>query len=420
MPKAESRTTEKKLAGGTLAELRRRYHDELFRVVIPFWDRCGFDAEHGGFMCALDYDGTRRNTEKFLWFQGRGIWVYSFLYNHFGRDPRHLEVARHSKEFLLRAAPQPDGWWAESLTREGRVLKPFSGDVYGMYFAAEGLQEYAWASGDDRARALAFELLRRLWRHIDRPDVRLPGTGAPGARPQGLWIVNLCIATQMLRRWQDAGIAGLADRSVDAIINRHYDPEIGLNTEVLDFDFSRPPEQARICHIGHSIEALWMVMEEAERRGDRKLWDLSAKRIRRHLDAGWDKVYGGLSHAINAGCLDYEWPPERPVGTDLEFRFTGEYHHMKALWALNEALIAALMVFERTGAPWAARYIEMAQRVIDEKFSMRGRGLPGSMLFADRQMTPQEHVTRQDNYHPPRQLMLCLLMLDRMMGRSAA
>ncbi len=109
-----------------------------------------------------------------------------------------------------------------------------------------------------------------------------------------------------------------------------------------------------------------------------------------------------------------------PVGTDLEFRSRGEYHSMKTLWALHETLIATLMVFERTGADWAARYFGLAQQVIDEKFSMHRRGLPGFMLFADRLMTAQEHVARQDNYHPPRQLMLCLRILERMMGRGPA
>ena len=386
------------LAELALPELRRRYHEELFQVCLPFWEAHGIDHDHGGFMCALDYDGTRRGTEKHPWFQGRGLWVYSFLFNHFGGDARHLEVARKTKEFLLR---------------EGLVVPPPGGDIYGLYFAAEGLQEYAWAARDQQARELASGLMRRLWGHIHQPE------DWP-VRPQGLWMVTLRIATQMLRRWREAWLAEVADRSVDAIIHRHYNPETGLNTEVLNFDFTRPAEEATKCNLGHSIETLWMVMDEADRRGDSALWDLCAERIRRHLEVGWDPVYGGLCEWINVGHSAYEWPVERPVGTDLEFRFTGEYHHMKALWALHEALIATLMVFERTRAEWAGRYFGMAQQVIDEKFSQRRRGLPGYMLFGGRQMTPQEHVARQDNYHPPRQLMLCLLLLDRMTERSGA
>jgi mannose/cellobiose epimerase-like protein (N-acyl-D-glucosamine 2-epimerase family) len=140
------------LAGLPLAELRARYRRDLFESVLPFWDKHGIDHQSGGVLHSLDYDGTAVATNKLSWFQGRAIWIYSFLYNHFDRNSKYLEIARKTKEFLLKNAPQPDGWWAEEFTREGKVVKPFSGDLYGMYFAAEGLQEYAWAAKDDKAR----------------------------------------------------------------------------------------------------------------------------------------------------------------------------------------------------------------------------------------------------------------------------
>ncbi|MBP1601880.1 MAG: hypothetical protein H6Q06_2031, partial [Acidobacteria bacterium] len=92
---------------------------------------------------------------------------------------------------------------------------------------------------------------------------------------------------------------------------------------------------------------------------------------------------------------------------------------MKTLWGLNEVMVATLKVFERTRAEWAARYYGLAYQLVKEKFSQRSRGYPaGYMLFADRRMTAQPHVARQDNYHPLRQLMLNLLSLDAMLGRS--
>lgn len=408
------------LAGMSLADLRNRYRSELFENYLPFWDRFGIDHEYGGFTCSLDYDGTRSNTDKLLWFQGRGIWIYSFLYNSFGRDARYLDVARRTKDFVLKHAPQADGWWAEEFARDGSVKKPFSGDIYGMYFVAEGLQEYAWATKDDEARETAFTLLKKLFRYMDRPDFRFMGTGEPGVRAQGLWMVNLHLATQILRRWKDAEIAAIADRAIEAVINRHYNPEIGLNNEMLNFDFSRPKGEENKSLLGHSIETLWMTMDEADRRNDRKLWETCVERIHRHIEVGWDHVFGGLAQWVNVDQGGYVWPPEHPVGTELEFRFTGEYQYMKPLWALNEILIATLRVHERTGAEWAARYFGMAQEVIDQKFSMKRHGLPGYMLFGDRRMTYHPHVARQDNYHPPRQLMLTILTLDRMIERGNA
>jgi N-acylglucosamine 2-epimerase len=409
-----------RLAGMSLPDLDNRYRSELFENHLPFWDKFGIDHEHGGFICGLDYDGTRVNTDKLLWFQGRGIWIYSFLYNHLGKDAKYLEVARKTRDFVFKYAPQPDGWWGEEFARDGSVKKPFTGDIYGMYFVAEGLQEYAWASQDDEARECAFALIKKLFRYMNRPDFRFMGTGDPGVRAQGLWMVNLRIATQILRRWKDAEIGAIADRCVDAVINRHFNPEIGLNNEMLNIDFSRPKGEETKSQLGHSVETLWMIMDEADRRDDRTLWDTCAERIHRHIEAGWDQVFGGLAQWINVDHGGYVWPPERPVGTGLEFQFTGEYQYMKALWALNEILIATLNVFERTGAEWAARFFGMAQDVIDQKFSMKKHGLPGYMLFGDRRMTYHAHVARQDNYHPPRQFMLTILTLDRMIQRDGS
>ena len=231
-------------------------------------------------------------------------------------------------------------------------------------------------------------------------------------------MVNLRIATQILRRWKDPEIAAIADQCVDAVVNRHYNPEIGLNNEMLNFDFSRPKGEENKSLLGHLIETLWMVMDEADRRNDRKVWDLCAERIHRHIEVGWDHVFGGLAQMVNVDRGGYVWPPERPVGTNLEFQFVGEFQYLKPLWALNEILIATLKVFELTQAEWASRFFGMAQDVIDRKFSMKKHGLPGLMLFGDRRMSYQPHVGRQDNYHPPRQLMLTILTLDRMIQRG--
>lgn len=406
---------EVKLAGMGLGDLRSRYRHDLFDVMLPFWDQHGIDHELGGVMHALDYDGTRIRTEKQLWFQGRAIWVYSFLYNHFGNDERYIAIARKTKDFVLSHAVLKDGWWAEELSREGKVVRPFQGDIYGMYFVAEGLQEYAWATKDEESLKLALDLVKKLHRHIGSPGFQMAGTG-PGIRPQGLWMVNLRIATQMLPRWKEPELEELAAKAVDAVVNRHFNPDIGLNNENLNLDFSRPKGEETKSILGHSIETLWMVMDEALRRNDEKLWSLCADRIRRHVEIGWDYVYGGLSQWINVDQGGYQWPVERPVGTDLEFKFVGEFQYMKTLWSLNEILVAGLNVFERTRAEWAARFFGMAQQVIDERFSRKKFGQPGFMLFGDRRMTSHPHTARQDNYHPPRQLMLNLITLDRMLG----
>jgi N-acylglucosamine 2-epimerase len=416
--------SEVRLAGMSLPELRQQLHDQLFATLLPFWDKYGIDYEYGGIMCSLDYDGTLVSTDKNLWFLGRALWVYSFLYNHFGKDRHFLDIARKTREFVFKYALQKDGWWAEDLSREGKMLRPFSGDTEGMYFVAEGLQEYAAASGDEHSREYSLTLFKRLFRRFNSPDFRYRGADFQylwkvdrAVRPQGLWFLNLNVATHLLSRGDDPEIAAIADQGIDAIMNRHYRPDIGLNTEMLYFDFSRPEEEAAKSRFGHSIEALWMVMEEADRRNDKVLWETCAERVHHHLDAGWDYIYGGLSQWMNVDHPCYEWPAETPPGTHVDLHFLGQYEYLKTLWCQNEVMVATLKVFARTRAEWASRYFEMAFDVINQKFSQKSRGFPaGYVLFADRQITAQPHVGRQDNYHPLRQLMLNLLTLDKMLG----
>ena len=414
MPAGRPPSIPLKLAGLTLPELRASYHAELFDRYLPFWDRYGIDHQYGGFMCALDHDGTRVNENKFHWFQGRGIWVYSFLYNHFKKDPQYLEIAKKTKDFMLTYFPQKDGTWAELVSREGKMLKPFNGDLFGMFFAAEGLQEYAFATGDDEARKTAVEMMKKLYAQLHDPKVPDPETGLMGVRSQGVWMVVVRTATQMLRRWPDKDLEAMAAHSVDQVVHKHFNPAFGLNTETLTFDNTRPKDLANVTVCGHSVETLWMIMDEALRRQDQALYDLCAERVRHNLDVGYDHIFGGLADSVNVNQGAYRWPEDSPVGTNYAFREVGEYKWVKTSWAFDEVLISTMSVIEHHGSEWAARYFSHAKETFDKKMSLQSHGLPLFNAFAEREMAFQPHVVRQENYHHARQMMLNILALDRM------
>ncbi len=94
-----------RLAGQTLTQLRDEYRRDLFSDFLPFMEKYVIDQQHGGFMCNADYHGRQVNQNKLSWFEGRGIWVYSFLYNNLAREQKYLNVARRSLEFILRIRP---------------------------------------------------------------------------------------------------------------------------------------------------------------------------------------------------------------------------------------------------------------------------------------------------------------------------
>jgi N-acylglucosamine 2-epimerase len=75
-------------------ELKERYRRNLFESVIPFWERHSLDGEHGGQLHCLTRDATVFDTRKYVWMQGRAVWMFSKLYNDVEKRPEWLKAAR--------------------------------------------------------------------------------------------------------------------------------------------------------------------------------------------------------------------------------------------------------------------------------------------------------------------------------------
>ncbi|HNR41736.1 MAG TPA: AGE family epimerase/isomerase, partial [Bacteroidales bacterium] len=158
------------LGGMTLEQLRDQYRAELFDNFIPNMDRYAIDHEYGGVMCSMDIrTGELENMNKTAWYVGRGLWVYSYMYNNLEKNARFLEIAARSKDLLLKIQPADGSFWTESFTREGVPLSG-PGDIYGSLFVAEGLSEYAEASGEKQYRIMAKKIIFDCVRRYDQPD----------------------------------------------------------------------------------------------------------------------------------------------------------------------------------------------------------------------------------------------------------
>lgn len=380
----------------------QQYRRDLFQDFLPFMDRYVIDHEFGGFLCHADRDGSRLGDDKDSWYEGRGIWIYSFLYNHVIADPAHLEVARKTVESVLRIRPRHEPLWPRKFTRTGETLAVDT-EIYGSLFVAEGLAEYAQAAQLSKYREIAKEIIADCQAVYERPDYAanprhyLGPDAAPfsGARVQGVAMVLLRLATQMLRVQPDRKLEDLADYALDCLMERHHNPAYDLNNEFLNHDYSLPQnEYAQFAYTGHTIEAMWMVMDEALRRQNTELFDRAAARFRRHLEVAWDDVYGGLFRGV------------RHVDSN-------DWLLDKVLWEQEEALIGCLMLIEHRGSAWEHETFERLYRHVSERYRLEQYGLPLWITAADRKVTFERHYNRIENYHHPRHLILNMLALER-------
>jgi len=201
----------------------------------------------------------------------------------------------------------------------------------------------------------------------------------------------------------DDDLEKVADRCIDAITKHHYNPEFGLINELLNHDLTRPTDEyAQLVYTGHSIENLWMLMFEATRRRDKKLFETCAAWFKRHVEIAWDDVYGGVFRNLqnverNVWLVD------------------------KVLWLQEEVLIGSLFIYEQTGAEWAKGMFERMYKYVLEKYPLRSHGSPLWMFASDRKVTYEAFLKmpkRVENFHHPRHLMLNLLSIERMMKRT--
>lgn len=408
----QRRRTQSKRVHLPLKELRFQYRQDLFTDFLPFLEKYVIDPEFGGFGCNVDHFGKRLNYTKLSWFEGRGTWVYSFLYNNLAREQKYLDIARRSLDLVMKIRPEGDELWPKEITREGKPLTSADGEVYGDLFIAEGLAEFSKATGErsfwDEAKRILLKCVRLYDRPVYRPTIGQTYFGPtappfPGARIQGVWMTLIRAATQMLEMHHDSDVEAVASRCIDAIGNHHYNAEFGLINELLNHDLSRPTnEYAQLVYTGHCIENLWMLMLEAVRRKDENLFDKLAEWFRRHVEVAWDDVYGGVFRNLQ-NVDENRWVVD------------------KVLWAQEEVLIGSMLIVERRGYEWAGEMFQRMNRYVREKYVLKNHGSPLWMYASDRKATYEAFLKmpkRVENFHHPRHLMLNLLSLERMLRNN--
>ena len=391
-----------KISDLNLKQLRETYRAALLDKFIPNMNKYIVDHELGGFMCSVDIL-TRKlvNTNKRAWFEGRGIWMYSFLYNNLDKNPQYLEIARKSKDFILKLLPSDGSYYISGFTKEGQPIGNAEGDIYGNLFVAEGLAEYSKASGERKYFDQAKDIMLKAVQRYDRPEFTYAYKAdkrEPGPRILGHWMILLSLCTQMLRQRSDKEVRALADRCVDAIMNHHMNKDFRLLNEALSHDLSplTDPVASQYADIGHGCETLAFVMNYAVLIKDKALFNKATAEFKRHVEVAWDDVYGGHFHALDNVA-------------------TNTWQLNKLRWLQEEILIGAMILIEHSGDEWAIDRYAKTEAYIREKYVRPQFSFV--IDSGDRKMEKHTQV-RAEHYHYPRQLMTGILAIDRILARG--
>ena len=384
-----------------IVELIDIYRDGLLKDTLPFWfPRC-VDREYGGFIAALDRDGSIIDNDKSVWQQGRITWLLGELYNNVEPRAEWLELAIHGAKFLEDHCFDPeDGRMWFHLAQDGKPIRKRR-YAFSESFAAIAFGELAQATGEEHYAKMARRTFQRFIDHNLHPRRDQPKfTEVRPTKGISFPIITIATAQELRKSINLPEATGWIDRSIDCIRRDHVKPDIecvmetvGVNGEIIDhFD-------GRTLNPGHAIEGAWFIMQEGKLRGDQRLLDLGCQMLDWMWQRGWDQQNGGMLYFVDV----YNKPVQE------------YWHDMKFWWPHNEATIATLLAYQLTGDEKYARWHQMVHEWSHEHFADPKHGEWFGYLHRDGRIS----VTLKGNlwkgpFHLPRMQLTCWQILQDM------
>ena len=325
-------------------QLAQQYKSELLDRVMPFWMEKSIDEEFGGYFTCLERDGEVFDTDKFIWLQGREVWMLSTLYNKVEKRQEWLDAAIQGAEFLKKYGHDGNLNWYFALDREGNALvEPYN--IFSYTFAVIAFGQLSIATGNQEYADIAKKTFDIVLSKVDNPKGRW-SKAAPGARslksfalPMILCNVALEIESLLDKDFLDKTI----ETCVHEVMDLFYRPELGLivehlgtNNEMVDC------MDGRLLNPGHAIEAMWFIMDLGKRLGDQALIEKAVKIALAEVEYGWDEKYGGIFY-----FMDRLGRPLQQLEWD-----------QKLWWVHIETLITMIKGYELTGSQECLAWFE--------------------------------------------------------------
>lgn len=336
-------------------QLAAQYKSELLDKVIPFWLEKSQDLEHGGYFTCLERDGEVYDTDKFVWLQGREVWMFATLYNKVEKRQEWLDCAIQGAEFLKKHGHDGNLNWYFALDREGNPLvEPYN--IFSYTFAVIAFGQLSIATGNKEYADIAKRTFDIVLSKVDNPKGKW-NKAAPGARALKSFALPmiLCNVALEIEPLLDADfMQQTIDTCIHEVMDVFYRPELGLIVEHLSTDGELVDcFDGRLLNPGHAIEAMWFVMDLGKRLGRQDLIEKAVTIALNEAEYGWDKVHGGIFYfmdRLGRPCQQLEWD-------------------QKLWWVHIETLITMLKGYQLTGNAQCLEWFERVHNYVWTHFT---------------------------------------------------
>lgn len=317
-------------------ELEQLYRDELLESVLPFWLRHSQDKDFGGYFTCLLRNGDVFDTDKFIWLQGREVWMFAMLYNKVEKRKEWLDCAIQGGEFLKKYGHDGNYNWYFSVTRDGKpIVEPYN--IFSYTFATMAFGQLSLATGNKEYADIALKTFDIILSKVDNPKGKwnkLHG-GTRDMKNFALPMILCNLALEIEPLLDPKFLEEKMNVCIHEVMDVFLRPELGgIIVENVGADGSLVDcFEGRQVTPGHAIEAMWFIMDLGKRLGRPELIERAKDTAKRMFHYGWDKKYGGIFYFMDRKGF----PPQQ-----LEW-------DQKLWWVHLETLIAMLKGYQLTG-----------------------------------------------------------------------
>lgn len=328
-----------------LKKLEELYKVELLDNVLPFWLKNSQDKECGGYFSCLDRDGSVFDTDKFIWLQGREVWMFASMYNNVEKRQDWLDCAIQGGEFLKKYGHDGNLNWYFSLDRKGNPLvEPYN--IFSYTFATMAFGQLNKATGNEEYAEIARKTFDIILSKVDNPKGKwnkaYPGTRNLKNFALPMILCNLALEIEHLL--SEDFLLELMENCIHEVMDVFCRPELGgiiVENVTVDGQLSDTFD-GRLMNPGHAIEAMWFIMDLGKRLQRPELINKAVATTLKMIEYGWDKEYGGIFYYMDRlGC-----PPQQ-----LEW-------DQKLWWVHIETLISLLKGYNLTGSKECLSWFE--------------------------------------------------------------
>lgn len=396
--------------------LGKQYYEELLSNFVPYW-KGKIDTEYGGVFTCIDNDGrVVLNTKKYIWSQGRFLWIMCKLkeLKEFKNDNELEEHIDRTYQFLKKNALLENNHVVSALNRDGSLIPgELDNSIFADCFYILGINAYAFLYKDKAVFDHATQIYQKVCKRFESNEFMSEPYPIPkNYFSHSLPMILLNVSSELYETSQlvNHKLTESLRKDKKLYINRIL--KLVKESLIVELQSTDDSETllSRHRNPGHAIESAWFIIHALEDEELTEYIEQIEQLVESSILLGWDEKYGGLFRFVD---MEGGEPKGRIINEKMEGQILSTWDS-KLWWPHSEALYTILLLYKLTKDEKWMKYYRKIEEYTFSTFPNRELG--EWIQIRERDGKPKDEVVAlpvKDPFHIMRAFLLIIELSER-------